>query len=1677
MRNSYKFFIFLISLFLFENAISQNTNSWINYSQKYYKFNIRTDGLYHISPTTLQQAGVDLANIHPKQIQIFGRGKELPIYIANENDTDGVFNNNDFIEFYALKNDSWFDSLAYETPNNITNPVISLFNDTATYYFTWSLDTNNERLIDVNDTNFSSYSDASYFFHRRFYSDNISYNFGQSNYYGTYNPEYSEAEGYGYQFGSYAQLGFSTLNPYLGGPQATYKWNIASFNQDFSVTNDHRVKLFLGDISANILISDTTWDGIKDLKFSYTFDPSFLSPSPLYINVFPLSTGSSCGDNIYYNYVYLNYPHTLNLENKSKFTMYFPNDTTQLKSKLIFTNFNSSTPVWFYDFINKKRTSAVNTGNSYQVLSENFGNEKKCYITAEANILNVVQLKPVTASAFFTNYSQQSNANYLIVTHKKLLSSANNYAAYRNTKGYTSLVADIDELYDQFAYGIRKNPMAIRKFAEFTATTFDSVPKHLFIIGKGRLSPYYKNDTNEYKACLIPTWGFYGADNLLTAKIAGSNGYAPKIALGRLAATTTQQVDDYLQKVHQYESTPKAMWMKNGLHFAGGTSLGEQNQFLYILNQYKSTYEDTLFGANITTFKKTSADPIQIAQSDSIKKLIEDGVSFMNFFGHAAGSSFDVSPEPPSAYNNTGKYPIIMANSCNVGDIHQRPTATYQFVSEEYIFIPEKGAIGFLAQSSPGLAGPNGVFSRELVKNVAQKMYGKSFGECIKEAINTVQTPGDDLLKETCLTMTLHGDPAIKSNYFENPDYSISQTSVSYTPTSISTDLDSFTVNLIIKNEGAAVNKNIIVQFKRYLPDSSNFYTYIKTIKAPFFIDTIEVKLPVNQANGGGSNKLDIFVDALNIVQELNETNNQIIVNFDIISKDIIPVYPFNFSVVPKNAITLKASTLDPFAPARAYKFEIDTTDLYNSNFKISYTITQSGGVVEWNLPFALTDSTVYFWRVSPDSNVTTPYKWRENSFQYIANKKGWGQAQFFQFKNDKFNLVKYNRPNRSFDFGTITKSVIARTFSAPSGQIPPDNDLFATEYRIGADLQESAGNSYSPAIHIAIIDSATLKPWEINYIDGNGVNQNPTHNFGNSNNNQSSQNHLKYFIFSPTSAGQMQGLKNMLVNAVPAGNYVLAYTWIRGDFQAWADTSLRTVFENLGSDSVRYLPNNRAWIFFAQKGHPQTALETNNSSNGRFELVLAANMTTNIYFGDVTTDIIGPASRWDTLSWKTSALENPSHDSVKFKLLGIKNNGVVDTLLSNNFSQNNIALSNISATTYPYLKLNIFNKDSTLQTASQLKRWHVLYEPAPECALNQNAGFVLCKSQVQQGENLSFKMPIVNVSDANMDSLLVKYWLEKPDKSIVNIQLKRQDSLRIATTIIPEYEINTRNLYGDYKLWVEANPLVAQTNNFDQLEQYHFNNKAFVKFNISGDKINPLLDVTFDGYHIMDGDIISPKPFINILLKDENKYLALNDTASFRVFITEPNTTLQKRIYFTSNGTEQLKFTPATVADNKAKIEYNPNFKTDGVYKLTIQAIDASGNRSGNNDFSIGFEVVNKSSITQVMNYPNPFTSSTKFVFTLTGSELPTWFKIQILTVSGKVVREITQHELGQIRIGKNITEYAWDGTDQYGDPLGNGVYFYKVFTEINNEKIERRTSGADQFFKHEFGKMYLMR
>jgi hypothetical protein len=163
-------------------------------------------------------------------------------------------------------------------------------------------------------------------------------------------------------------------------------------------------------------------------------------------------------------------------------------------------------------------------------------------------------------------------------------------------------------------------------------------------------------------------------------------------------------------------------------------------------------------------------------------------------------------------------------------------------------------------------------------------------------------------------------------------------------------------------------------------------------------------------------------------------------------------------------------------------------------------------------------------------------------------------------------------------------------------------------------------------------------------------------------------------------------------------------------------------------------------------------------------------------------------------------------------------------------------------------------------------------------------------------------------------------------------------------------------------------------------------------------------------------------------------------------------------------------------------------NEDTEGFdYELSVTGKDRNSNRAGDKDYRVTFQVFNKPMISNLLNYPNPFSTSTAFVFTITGTEIPQEFKIQILTVTGKIVKEITKAELGPLRIGNNITDYKWDGTDMFGQKLANGVYLYRVISSLDGKKMEQfrlnenydQNAGdvTDRFFKKGYGKMVILR
>ena len=90
----------------------------------------------------LASSNVPVQAFSSENIQIFGREKEIPLYI--EDGGDGTIDNGDYILFYAEKNDGWLDSTLYDDPSWIGNPKYSLYNDTIQYFLTWNNSTSNK---------------------------------------------------------------------------------------------------------------------------------------------------------------------------------------------------------------------------------------------------------------------------------------------------------------------------------------------------------------------------------------------------------------------------------------------------------------------------------------------------------------------------------------------------------------------------------------------------------------------------------------------------------------------------------------------------------------------------------------------------------------------------------------------------------------------------------------------------------------------------------------------------------------------------------------------------------------------------------------------------------------------------------------------------------------------------------------------------------------------------------------------------------------------------------------------------------------------------------------------------------------------------------------------------------------------------------------------------------------------------------------------------------------------------------------------------------------------------------------------------------------------------------------------------------------------------------------------
>ncbi|MEL7148096.1 MAG: FlgD immunoglobulin-like domain containing protein, partial [Bacteroidota bacterium] len=363
-------------------------------------------------------------------------------------------------------------------------------------------------------------------------------------------------------------------------------------------------------------------------------------------------------------------------------------------------------------------------------------------------------------------------------------------------------------------------------------------------------------------------------------------------------------------------------------------------------------------------------------------------------------------------------------------------------------------------------------------------------------------------------------------------------------------------------------------------------------------------------------------------------------------------------------------------------------------------------------------------------------------------------------------------------------------------------------------------------------------------------------------------------------------------------------------------------------------------------------------------------------------------------------------------------------------------------------------------QTPAQLDSWEVTFEQLPD-------GLLLDRNEpttVQEGAVYQPQYGFYNYTDAAFgDSLEVAY-------SVFNRDSRSffADTIKIPAPAVGD-TVNFSPTFATVG-FVGINDLTVKVNVNGVAEQYVSNNlirrSAFLQ--VERDNVNPVLDVTFDGRYIKDGEIIAPNPTISVRLKDENPFFLKSDTVGVLLFLKEPCEGCDfEQVFFDD---ESITWFPAT-EDSDFQVMYRPRDLLSGFYGLRVLAQDASGNDSGEEPFEINFSIATEPSIADFTPFPNPFRDGVRFAFTLTGTTPPEDMSIEIFTLTGQLIRKVQLTELGELNIGQNITEAVWDGTDSQGQSVTNGIYLYRVKLTRGGEVVDGK------FFENGIGRLYLLR
>jgi len=671
-----------------------------SFSDIWYKIEVEDLGIYKIERTDLENAGINVDEINPKNLRIFnGGGRELPLdnfkprpelkELAIEvfGEEDEKFDGGDYILFYGWGTSGW----EYDTSKGEYQHHINHYTDKNVFWLTFSGSfPDSARRIEEKD---GSLVNPDFFVPIAFKD----YVFVEKE------KELHSSGGHIHDYFNWYESKNNVFSPSVTltnveiGENATIKVKTYSNYAEHIKVNGTEASLFDSTDHITYARSKRLMEGENRIDFEFR--------GPVYFDWYEISYMKKFQAE--YNKLLFGSPDTTGV-------IQYEISSLSSASVLLFDITDKFAPKKLIGFQLQSDTLIFQDGVEGQ-------SKKRYYLLSENDLSHP---KSIVLDVKSDLRKVSNRADILVITHPDFLHLLSQYELLREKEGIEVKIVDVFDIYDEFSWGLF-DPVGIRDLLKYTFDYWES-PKPSFVLLVGDGNYDYKNNLGDSPESKIPPFvGYYpiSDDNFVYFGKPGSfdsdsEGEVDMI-IGRVPAKSGFEVQAFTEKIREYEKEPVyGRWRNIVTLVADDTSEGCSGD-ADPLWRYHTRDTETLARSHVPYFFNLNKIylldfPFDVngekpEATDAIVDAFNRGTVLLNWIGHGntqqwAHEKVFKRTEDIPRLENQGMYPLVFSATCS-NAIFFDPLK--ESMAEDLVRAESKGAIAMISSTGLVLPFPN----------------------------------------------------------------------------------------------------------------------------------------------------------------------------------------------------------------------------------------------------------------------------------------------------------------------------------------------------------------------------------------------------------------------------------------------------------------------------------------------------------------------------------------------------------------------------------------------------------------------------------------------------------------------------------------------------------------------------------------------------------------------------------------------------------------------------------------------------------------------------------------------------------------------------------------------------------------------------------------------------------